>query len=65
MTKTNTKTKTMTKTNTFREHLQGAILGTCDLSHETLELSDEETGPDQKTDDDKDKYRDKDNEKYI
>ena len=31
MTKTNTKKKTMTTTNTFREHLQGAILGTCDL----------------------------------
>ena len=30
-TKKNTKTKTMTKTNTFREHLQRAILGTCDL----------------------------------
>ena len=29
VTKTNTKTKTMR--NTFREHLQGAILGTCDL----------------------------------
>ena len=55
----------MTKTNTFREHLQGAILGTCDLWHETLELSDEETGPDQKTDNDKDKYKDKDNDKYI
>ena len=26
MAKTNTKKKTMTKTNTFREHLQGAIL---------------------------------------
>ena len=31
MTKTNTKTKTMTKSNTFREHLQWAILETCDL----------------------------------
>ena len=31
MTKTKTKTKTMTKTNTFREHLQRAILETCDL----------------------------------
>ena len=31
MTKTNTKKKTMTKTNTFSEHLQGAILETCDL----------------------------------
>ena len=31
MTKTMTKTETMTKTNTFREHLQGAILETCDL----------------------------------
>ena len=30
-TKTNTKTKTMTMTNTFREHLQGATLATCDL----------------------------------
>ena len=29
MTKTNT--KTMKKTKTFREHLQGAILETCDL----------------------------------
>ena len=29
-TKANTKTKTMTKTNTFREHLQRAILETCD-----------------------------------
>ena len=28
---TNTETKTMTKTNTFREHLQRAILETCDL----------------------------------
>ena len=73
----NTNTKTKTKTNTFRERLQGAILGTCDLSHEILELSDEETGPDQKTDNDKDKYKiyleskykykDKDNDKdkYI
>ena len=31
MTKTNTKTKTITKTNTFREHLQRAILETFDL----------------------------------
>ena len=33
MTNTMTKTKkmTMTKTNTFREHLQRAILETCDL----------------------------------
>ena len=30
-TKTKTKTMTMTKTNTFIEHLQGAILETCDL----------------------------------
>ena len=30
-TKTKTKTKTMTKTITFREHLQRAILETCDL----------------------------------
>jgi len=30
-TKIKTKTKTMTKTNTFREHLQRAILDTCDL----------------------------------
>ena len=30
-TKTNIKTKTMTKPNTFREHLQRAILETCDL----------------------------------
>ena len=30
MTKTITKTKTMTKTNTFKEHLQRAILETCD-----------------------------------
>ena len=30
-TMTMTKTKTMTKTNTFREHLQRAILETCDL----------------------------------
>ena len=30
-TKTKTKTKTMTKTNTFREHLQRAMLETCDL----------------------------------
>ena len=29
MTKTNTKTKTMT--NTFREHIQRAIIETCDL----------------------------------
>ena len=31
MTKTNTKTKTMTKTNTFREHIQRAILETFDM----------------------------------
>ena len=31
MTKTKTRTKTMTKTNIFREHLQRAILETCDL----------------------------------
>ena len=31
MTKTKTKTKTMTETNTFREHLQRAILDTCVL----------------------------------
>ena len=30
-TMTKTKKKTMAKTNTFREHLQGAILRTCDL----------------------------------
>ena len=30
-TKTKTKTKTMTKTTTFREHLQRAILETCDI----------------------------------
>ena len=30
-TMTNTETKTMTKTNTFREHLQRAILETCVL----------------------------------
>ena len=30
-TMTNTETKTMKKTNTFREHLQRAILETCDL----------------------------------
>ena len=29
--KTRTMTKTMTKTNTFREHLQRAILDPCDL----------------------------------
>ena len=31
MTKKKTKTKTMTKTNTFREHIQRAIIETCDL----------------------------------
>ena len=31
MIKTNSKTKTMTKTNTFGEHLQRAILETCDF----------------------------------
>ena len=31
MTNTKTKTKTMPKTTTFKEHLQGAILETCDL----------------------------------
>ena len=31
MTSTKTNTKTITKTNTFREHLQRAILETCDL----------------------------------
>ena len=30
-TMTKTKTKTVTKTNTIREHLQRAILETCDL----------------------------------
>ena len=30
-TMTNTETKTMTKTNTFREHLQRAILETCEI----------------------------------
>ena len=30
-TMTNTKTKTMTKTNTFKEHLQRAILETCEI----------------------------------
>ena len=31
MTKTMPKAKTMTKTNTFREHLQRAILETCEI----------------------------------
>ena len=35
------------------------------MTFETLDQSDEETGPDQKTDNDKDKHKDKDNEKYI
>ena len=41
MKNTKTKTKTTTKTNTFREHLQRAILETCDF--ETFDQSDEET----------------------
>ena len=41
MAKTNTKTKTMTMTNTFREHLQRAILET--VTFATFEQSDEET----------------------
>ena len=37
------------------------------MTFETLDQSDEETGPEQKTDNDKDKYKDKDNDKnkYI
>ena len=37
------------------------------MTFETFDQSDEETGPDQKTDNDKDKYKDKDNDKnkYI
>ena len=52
----------MTKTNTFREHLQRAILETCDLCK--FDQGDKETWPDQKKDDYKDKYKDKDNDKY-
>ena len=37
------------------------------MTFETLDKSDEETGPDQKNNNDKDKYQDKDNDKdkYI
>ena len=35
------------------------------MPFETLDQSDEETGPDQKNNNDKDKYKDKDNDKYI
>ena len=35
------------------------------MTFDTLDQSDEETGPDQKTDNDKEKYKEKDNEKYI
>ena len=62
-TKTNTKTKTMTKKtlNTFREHLQSLIL----LTFETFDQSDEKTWPDQRKDNDEDKHKYKDNDKYI
>ena len=55
----------MTKTNTFREHLQGAILGTSDLWDIWSEWWGDMTWP--KKDNDKDKYKDKDNDrgKYI
>ena len=48
-TKTNSKTKTITKTITFREHLQRAIIETCDLCNK-------DKYKDKDKDDDKDKY---------
>ena len=55
--------KDNTKTNAFREHLQTAIFGTCEL----LDICSEwwKTWPDQQkgNDEDKDKYNDNDN--YI
>ena len=69
-TKTNTKTKTMTmtmtKTNIFREHIQRAIIETCDLWEIWSEWLWDMTWP-KKKDNDKDKYKDKDNDKdkYI
>ena len=53
-----TKTNTKTMTNTSREHLQRAILDTCDLGDQ----SDEETWSDKKWKY-KDKYKDNDNDK--
>ena len=68
MTKTNTetktKTKTMTKTNTFKEHLQWAILETCDLWDIWSEWWGDMTRP-KKKDNDKDKDKDNDKDKYI
>ena len=65
MRKTNTKAKTMTmtKTNTFREHTQRAILETCDLWDIWSEWLWDMPWP--KEYHDKDKYKDKDNDKYI
>ena len=55
----------MTKTNTFREHLQRAILETCDPWDIWSDLCGDMT--DHQKYDDKDKYKDKDNnkDKYI
>ena len=64
-TKTNTKTKTMTKTNTFREHLQRAILETCDLRDIWSEWWGDMTWPKKDNEKDKDKEKDNDKDKYI
>ena len=62
---TKTKTKTMTETNTFREHLQRAILDTFDLWDIWSEWWRDMNWP--KKDNNKDNYKDKDNDrdKYI
>ena len=60
----------MTKTNTFREHLQWAILETCDLLDICSEWWEDMTWPKKidkykDKDNDKDKYKDKDNDKCL
>ena len=61
----------MTKTNTFREHLQWAILETCDLWDIWSEWWGDMTRPKKDNDKDKEEDKDKDNDndndkdKYI
>ena len=56
---------TMTKTNTFREHLQGAILETCDLWDNWSEWPGQQKYNDNDKDKDKDKDKDNGKDKYI
>ena len=56
----------MTKTNTFKEHLQRAILETCDLLDLIRVMRRHDlTKKDNDNDKDKVKYKDNDKEQYI